>query len=162
MAPPVSTPTSGLAFEAKAGIALPAHSTSTTRAGSAPEPEFARGGGGAAKNRHIPVEVRRAVWARDQGSCSFRGKDGKRCGSKHQLEFDHKVPFAWGGPATVDNLFLRCRSHNQHRARKLFGVTHVERIAAEARASAARKRRQRALIAPTKGGEREPTGSGER
>jgi hypothetical protein len=158
MAPPVSTSMSDLDSEAEASIALTGDSTSTTPAGSGPEPEFARCAGGAAKNRYIAVEVRRAVWARDQGSCSFRGKDGKRCGSRHQLEFDHKIPFAWGGPPTVENLFLRCRNHNQHRARKLFGVTQMERIA-QARASAAQKR-QRALIAPKKGGEREPTAAG--
>ncbi len=73
-------------------------------------------------DRYIPAEVRRAVWKRDGGRCAFVGKDGKRCGSKHQLEFDHLQPHARGGPPTVGNLALHCRAHNLHRARKHFGA----------------------------------------
>jgi hypothetical protein len=31
------------------------------------------------------------------------------------------VPFADGGPTTVENLQLRCRAHNQYEARDYFG-----------------------------------------
>ncbi len=73
------------------------------------------------RRRTIPAGVRRAVWKRDGGCCSFIGKDGKRCGSRYQLEFDHLKPVALGGESTLENLALRCRAHNMHRARQCFG-----------------------------------------
>ena len=71
-------------------------------------------------SRHIPASVRRAVWARDAGRCAFEGTEG-RCGESGFLEFHHVVPFARGGEATVDNIKLRCRAHNQHEAVEEFG-----------------------------------------
>jgi hypothetical protein len=44
------------------------------------------------------------------------------------LEFDHRVPFAWGGPPTVENVALRCRRHNQHRALELFGESYMAKF----------------------------------
>lgn len=41
-------------------------------------------------SRHVPNHVRRAVWQRDAGQ-----------------------PYAMDGPATVGNMSLRCRCHNQ-------------------------------------------------
>jgi hypothetical protein len=37
------------------------------------------------------------------------------------LEFHHVVPFASGGPTTVENLQLRCRAHNAFEGRQIFG-----------------------------------------
>jgi hypothetical protein len=79
-------------------------------------------------SRTISAEVRRVVWERDRGSCSFIGTQGKRCGSTHQLEFDHLKPFAAGGEATAANLALRCRQHNQHSARAWFGDAYMARF----------------------------------
>ena len=70
--------------------------------------------------RHIPAAVRRAVWRRDRGQCAFAGSLG-RCEETAFLEFHHVEPFAAGGASVVDNLQLRCRSHNQHEARLYFG-----------------------------------------
>src|SRR5262249_43812930 len=39
------------------------------------------------KNRTVPAAVRREVWARDEGRCTFVSEDGKRCGSTKRLEF---------------------------------------------------------------------------
>jgi hypothetical protein len=64
-------------------------------------------------SRHIPAAVRRAVWRRDDGRCAFVGSLG-RCAERGFLEFHHVVPYADGGPATADNIQLRCRAHNQH------------------------------------------------
>jgi hypothetical protein len=75
-------------------------------------------------SRHIPSRVKRAVRARDQGSCAFVGSAGRRCGSRHRIEFHHVVPYMASGPATVENIQLRCRSHNQHEAQVFF--THDE------------------------------------
>lgn len=71
-------------------------------------------------SRHVPAEVRRSVWRRDGGQCAFVGTDG-RCGTTAFLEVHHVVPFARGGPATVENLELRCRAHNAHEAERDFG-----------------------------------------
>jgi hypothetical protein len=76
-------------------------------------------------SRYIPVEVKRRVWKRDGGQCSFEC-NGRNCTSKHYLEFDHIVPFALGGQATVENLRVRCRAHNQLAAVAAFGVKKME------------------------------------
>ena len=70
--------------------------------------------------RHIPAEVRRAVWQRDEGRCAFVGRAG-RCRETAFLEFHHIEPYSMGGAATADNIQLRCRAHNQHEARVFFG-----------------------------------------
>ena len=35
-----------------------------------------------------------------------------------RLEFHHRIPFADGGPTSIENLSLRCRAHNAHEARQ--------------------------------------------
>lgn len=70
--------------------------------------------------RHIPRAVRRAVWQRDEGRCTFAGPHG-RCGETAWLELHHIVAFARGGPTEVANLTLRCRAHNQFEAMREFG-----------------------------------------
>jgi hypothetical protein len=74
-----------------------------------------------AGSRHIPAEVKRAVWLRDLGRCAFIGTDGRRCGERAFLEFHHVRPYAVGGPPTVENVRLACRTHNGHEARVYFG-----------------------------------------
>jgi len=71
--------------------------------------------------RHIPASVKRAVWQRDRGQCTFVGENGHRCESRSRLEFDHVEPVARGGQATVKGLRLRCRAHNQYEAERAFG-----------------------------------------
>lgn len=74
-----------------------------------------------AKGRHIPADVRRAVWLRDAGRCAFVGASAV-CGERGFLEFHHVVPFAAGGPATVANIQLRCRAHNAYEAALFFAM----------------------------------------
>jgi len=73
------------------------------------------------QSRHIPASVRRAVWARDGGRCRFEGPSG-RCTETGLIEFHHVVPYAHGGPATVDNLELRCAAHNRYEASQSLGL----------------------------------------
>ena len=73
-------------------------------------------------SRHIPAQVKRAVWQRDGGRCAFNGRQG-RCRETGFLEFHHVRPFASGGETSADNLELRCRSHNQYEADQCFAVT---------------------------------------
>ena len=68
-----------------------------------------------ADRRHIPSAVRRAVWKRDGGRCAFVGTSG-RCTETGWLEFHHVQPYTQGGGASVENIQLRCRAHNQYEA----------------------------------------------
>jgi hypothetical protein len=81
---------------------------------SAPEPN-------ATGSRHIPAAVKRAVVARDGEQCAFVSPRGTRCTERGFLEFHHIVPFARRGRATVANISLRCRAHNQYEAVLDFG-----------------------------------------
>jgi hypothetical protein len=76
--------------------------------------------GAAPGSRHIPAEVKRAVWVRDLGRCAFVGTDGRRCNERAFVEFHHVRPYAAGGEATVGNIQLRCRRHNGYEARAFF------------------------------------------
>jgi 5-methylcytosine-specific restriction endonuclease McrA len=77
--------------------------------------------------RYIPMDVRRAVWMRDEGRCTFVSETERRCTVTGNVEFDHVVPVARGGAATADNLRLLCRAHNQYEAERLLGVGLMER-----------------------------------
>ena len=78
------------------------------------------------RKRHIPAHVRRAVWDRDEGRCTFVSVEGNRCAARRLLEFDHVEPVARGGTATVDGLRLRCRAHNQYEAERVFGAEFMK------------------------------------
>lgn len=57
--------------------------------------------------------IRRQVFQRDQ-CCQWRNPaTGNKCGSRHLLELDHKVPQWAGGNHKIENLELKCRVHNQ-------------------------------------------------
>ncbi len=75
----------------------------------------------------IPASVKRAVWIRDQGRCQYSLESGGICGSTHRLQFDHVVPWACGGPTTVENIRLACDRHNDLAARLVFGDEWMEK-----------------------------------
>jgi hypothetical protein len=60
-------------------------------------------------SRDVPREVKRVVWRRDGGRCAFVAPEGQRCTERTFLEFHHVQPYAKQGPATVENIALRCR-----------------------------------------------------
>jgi 5-methylcytosine-specific restriction endonuclease McrA len=76
---------------------------------------------GAAKGRHVPAAVRKAVWERDGGQCTFVSEKGKRCDARARLEYDHVDPVSRGGQATVAGIRLLCRAHNQFAADRALG-----------------------------------------
>ena len=80
-------------------------------------------------SRHIPAVVKREVWARDGEQCAFVGPNG-RCAERGFLEIHHVVPYAEGGSASVENLELRCRSHNAYEAELHFGPLLARETAA--------------------------------
>jgi hypothetical protein len=113
--------------------------TRPKQSGPDPSPEAAtravRGAGSErpTRERYIPSNVRRAVWQRDEGRCTFVGASGHRCQARRLLEFDHVEPVARGGMSTVDGLRLRCRAHNQYEAELAFGRGFMDGKRAEAR-----------------------------
>jgi hypothetical protein len=93
------------------GGVKPRRRSSTLRPGTISRP----------RARYIPAKIRRAVWERDKGQCTFRSTAGRRCNERRFVEFDHAEPVARGGRATVEGMRLRCRTHNQYEAERAFG-----------------------------------------
>ncbi|MCM2277296.1 MAG: hypothetical protein NDJ89_04415 [Oligoflexia bacterium] len=75
------------------------------------------------RSRYLPSALRRAVWKRDQGRCTYvNEKSGLRCDSQHLLKIHHLHEFSRGGPHSLENTTLRCRSHNAFAAIQTFGT----------------------------------------
>ena len=74
-------------------------------------------------DRYIPAQIKRQVWSRDKGSCTYPG-----CSSKHFLEYDHIQPFSLNGTSTLENLRLLCRAHNQLVAIQQLGFEKMDRF----------------------------------
>jgi len=67
----------------------------------------------APSSRYIPAPVRRAVYARDQGRCTYVDRTGRRCCERNRLEFHHDgQPYGRGGDHQPSNIRLMCRVHN--------------------------------------------------
>lgn len=67
-----------------------------------------------AKNSPPPVEVKRVISANLKKNVYIRdGKKCVKCGSTHNLNFDHRMPFALGGKTNEQNLRLLCFNCNQ-------------------------------------------------
>jgi len=77
----------------------------------------------------IPAAVRRAVWDRDDGRCTWPLDGGGRCGSTQRLELDHVVPWGKDGRPTEANLRLLCHCHNALAAQQEFGARLMKRYA---------------------------------
>jgi hypothetical protein len=97
-----------------------------------------RGPHGKADSRHVPAAVRRAVWQRDGGQCTFVSDTGHRCEERKDLEFDHIDPYARGGESTVGEIRLLCRAHNQFEAERAFGAEFMRQKREGARSRASR------------------------
>jgi hypothetical protein len=76
--------------------------------------------------RHIPDAIKREVYERDGGRCTFVAKDGRRCAERGGLEFEHKEGFARTGRHVVEELTLHCKAHNQHCADVLYGRAFMQ------------------------------------
>jgi 5-methylcytosine-specific restriction endonuclease McrA len=92
-----------------------------SRCGATDRPTTRRSRSTSQNPRYIPRGVKSRVWERDGGQCTFSSESGHRCPSRDYLEYDHIVPVARGGTATVENLRLRCRAHNQFEAERVYG-----------------------------------------
>jgi hypothetical protein len=83
--------------------------------------------GATPRHRYIPAPIRREVFERDAGRCTYVDATGQRCRETHCLETHHLQAFGLGGEHEVVNLILRCRAHNALAAEEDFGRAFVER-----------------------------------
>ncbi len=95
---------------------------------SAPRPTRTPTTSNETPSRHIPAAIRRAVSQRDGGRCTFVSSSGRRCDSREFLEFDHADAWSRSRVHPIDGITLRCRAHNQQRARIDFGEPHMARF----------------------------------
>ena len=84
----------------------------------------------ASSSRHIPDAIKREVYERDGGRCTFTDENGRRCADKGALEFDHLDGFARTHLHRADRIRLLCRAHNQHAAEQMYGRAFMERARA--------------------------------
>ncbi len=61
----------------------------------------------------VPAAIRREVYERDDGCCTFVGNDGHVCGSRYAVQLHHRIAWAHGGSNTPENLTLHCGPHNR-------------------------------------------------
>jgi len=81
-------------------------------------------------SRHIPDAIKREVFERDGGRCTFTDERGRRCAETGSLEFDHQDGFARTRLHRADRIRLLCRAHNQHAAERMYGRAFMERARA--------------------------------
>ncbi len=75
-----------------------------------------------APSRYIPVPVRRIVYERDGGRCTFVDIRGRRCNARERLEFHHHDrAFGRGGDHRPGGIRLACRTHNALMAEREYG-----------------------------------------
>ena len=98
------------------------------RFGLTSKPRASGAEGASDPSRYVPMDVRRAVFARDEGRCRFVGPTGQRCPALRRFEFHHVEAFARGGETSIANIQLMCRTHNAHLAELDFGAAHMERF----------------------------------
>ncbi|MBT9554658.1 MAG: HNH endonuclease [Myxococcales bacterium] len=60
--------------------------------------------------------MKRDVYDRDDGCCSFVGQGGHVCGSRYAVQLHHRIAWAHGGSNTPENLTLHCGPHNREPA----------------------------------------------
>ncbi len=78
--------------------------------------------------RQIPAQLKREVWQKDQGRCSYQSPDGKKCISRFALEIDHIQPLALHGTTEISNLRLLCRVHNRQQVFVKLGEDTMNRF----------------------------------
>ena len=82
---------------------------------------------GPAASRDIPDAIKRAVYERDGGQCTFVGANGKRCEDRSFLQLDHLDGFARRPEHTVSRIALKCAAHNQYAAEVMYGPELIGR-----------------------------------
>jgi 5-methylcytosine-specific restriction endonuclease McrA len=87
-----------------------------------------------ARSRNIARAVKDEVWIRDGGKCAYKTPEGKTCGARAGLEYDHIRPWALGGSSEdACNVRLLCRAHNVLEARRVLGDAVIDAAVARRR-----------------------------
>jgi len=60
----------------------------------------------------IPAIVKHEVIKRDNGQCTFRDAEGRRCENKKWIDLHHKTAIADGGKHNAANIVTVCRQHH--------------------------------------------------
>ena len=76
-------------------------------------------------SRTIPAAVKRAVLKRDGRRCAFVSSKGFRCTATGFLQFHHADPHGDGGLPSVQNVEMRCRTHNLYEAELYYGLRGI-------------------------------------
>ena len=69
----------------------------------------------------MPVAIRRELYTRDGGRCTYVDPEGRRCEARGFLELDHVEGYARTHEHRVAGMRLLCRVHNQHAAGDMYG-----------------------------------------
>ena len=77
--------------------------------------------------RGISAAVRRFVWERAGGQCTYETKDGRRCPARERVEFHHDEPYGVGGDRSAQNIRLLCSTHNGYMADLDYGEDKMNR-----------------------------------
>jgi hypothetical protein len=72
-------------------------------------------------SRYVAAPVKRVVYTRDGGQCTYVSPDGRRCTARVDVEFHHDDPYGFGGDRSPRNLRLLCKTHNTYMAESDFG-----------------------------------------
>jgi hypothetical protein len=80
---------------------------------------------GKSRGRTLPAEIRRNVYQRDGGRCTFMGSSAP-CRSGEFLQYHHLDNWAEFGVHKEDRIVLRCHAHNQLEAERDFGRTFMK------------------------------------
>ena len=76
--------------------------------------------------RGISAPVRRFVWERDGGQCTFTTPDGRRCPARKELEYHHDDPYGLGGDRSATSIRLMCTQHNAYMADRDYGKEKMD------------------------------------
>jgi hypothetical protein len=84
-------------------------------------------------SRHIPAKIRREVFEREGGRCTYESENGVRCGETAWLEYEHLDGFARTQEHVASRMTLRCRAHNDLSAEEMYGKSFMEQARASTR-----------------------------
>jgi len=76
---------------------------------------------GKATSRDVPDAIKRVVYERDGGRCTYVDPDGHRCDERGWLELDHVDGFPRTQEHRAERIRLLCRAHNTHAADEMYG-----------------------------------------